>query len=99
MRCIEPHQRRFPADPQLEQTWAELAARSLGQLSLNEVRDHVTKALLTAALERAHYNYSKAAELLGVTRQSVQYLVARHEPRLRSDRPHAPHARLGDGST
>jgi transcriptional regulator with GAF, ATPase, and Fis domain len=64
-----------------DEIWAELAVRSVGHLSLTEVRDHVTKKMLEAALARAEHNYSKAAKLLCVTRQSVQYLVVRHEVR------------------
>jgi transcriptional regulator with GAF, ATPase, and Fis domain len=62
----------------LEAAWADLAARSIGVLSLNEVRDLVTRTLLTAALAHSRDNYSQAAQLLGVTRQAVQYLVNRH---------------------
>lgn len=64
-----------------DESWADLAARSVGHLSLTQVRDHVTKMMLEAALARAEHNYSKAARLLCVTRQSVQYLVVRHEVR------------------
>jgi len=70
--------RREP-DPGLEATWAELAARSIGRISLNDARDVVTKTLLMAALEQSNDNYSRAARLLGVTRQAVQYLVHRHD--------------------
>ena len=63
---------------ELEARWTELAARSVGLLALNEVRDLVTKSLLSAALVRSHDNYSRAAQLLGITRQAVQYLVQRH---------------------
>ena len=78
--------RREP-DLALEATWAELAARSLGRISLNDARDVVTKTLLLAALEQSDDNYSRAARLLGVTRQAVQYLVHRHDaPALRVPR-------------
>jgi len=73
---LEP--RREP-EPALEASWAELAARSIGRISLNEARDLVTKTLLLAALEQSDDNYSRAARLLGVTRQAVQYLVHRHD--------------------
>jgi transcriptional regulator with GAF, ATPase, and Fis domain len=98
MRCVETTEGRAPVDPLLQTTWIALAASSVGRLSLTELRDHVTKAMLRAALEQAHHNYSKAAELLGVTRQSVQYLVDRHEPLLRSGRRQTPRAGLGSGS-
>src|SRR5262245_36709416 len=86
-RCLTPE--LFAASPEppepsdavsaLEQAWAELAVRSVGALSLNEVRDRVTRLMLEAALAQVDHNYSRAAGLLCVTRQSVQYLVARHE--------------------
>jgi transcriptional regulator with GAF, ATPase, and Fis domain len=82
----------LPFEADLESEWAELATRSVGRLSLSAVRDHVTKTMLAAALARVNHNYSRAAELLCITRQSVQYLVARHELQ-------PPVARAASGST
>jgi DNA-binding NtrC family response regulator len=64
-----------------EAAWAEFAMRSVGRLSLNEVKEHVTTSMLKAALERSRGNYTHAARLLGITRQAVQYLTSRHAPR------------------
>ena len=98
LQRLTPDQTRCAIDPELDAPWSELAASSLGRLSLNEVRDLVTKAMLTLALERSDHNYSRAAAQLGVTRQAVQYLVHRHAPPLRPDRVRRRSARLGAGS-
>lgn len=70
-----------PALEVLEAAWAEFAARSVGRLSLNEVKEQVTTSMLKAALARSHGNYTHTARLLGITRQAVQYLMSRHAPR------------------
>lgn len=56
----------------------ELLAGSLvGIHSLDSIRDHMNRVMLRIALKRTGGNYTGAARLLGVTRQSVQQMVSR----------------------
>jgi len=41
--------------------------------------DGLEKELITEALKRAHWNQSKAAEMLGLTRRTLQYRMEKHQ--------------------
>jgi Bacterial regulatory protein, Fis family len=58
-----------------------LAADLVGRLPLDSTRERVCRAMVREALAQTAGNYSRAAELLGVKRQAVQQMVARHDLR------------------
>jgi transcriptional regulator with GAF, ATPase, and Fis domain len=55
----------------------ELASRLVGTSALDKLQSRLAEALLREALRRSAGNYTRAAELLGVTRQAVQQMVVR----------------------
>ena len=60
----------------------EVAARALvGRVHIDLVQDRTALAMLKEALRRTDGNYTKAARLLGITRQGIQQMVARFDIR------------------
>ncbi len=58
-----------------------VAASLVGLLKIDLVQDRMKRAMLKEALQRNGGNFTKAAIVLGVTRQAVQHMVTRFEIR------------------
>lgn len=58
-----------------------VAAALVGRVHIDLVQDRTALAMLKEALRRTGGNYTKAARLLGVTRQGIQQMVQRFDIR------------------
>jgi hypothetical protein len=58
-----------------------VAAALVGRVHIDLVQDRTALAMLKEALRRTDGNYTKAARLLGITRQGIQQMVARFDIR------------------
>jgi len=61
-----------------------------GLLPLDRTMDQIEEELIVRALNTTGWNYSRAAELLGVTRQNLHYKLKKHD--IRKDRLGEPEA-------
>jgi transcriptional regulator with GAF, ATPase, and Fis domain len=63
-------------------TWIEALAPTLvGTMPIFVAQNTLKQAMLSAALQQADGNLSRAARLLGVTRQAIQQMLQRYEMR------------------
>jgi transcriptional regulator with GAF, ATPase, and Fis domain len=67
-----------------------LAARLVGKHAVDRAQHRLKRAMLVEALSRTGGNYSRAARLLGVTRQAVQQMVGRYELQSFAEAARAP---------
>jgi transcriptional regulator with GAF, ATPase, and Fis domain len=58
-----------------------LAAKLVGLNDVEHAQERLKRAMLYEALLRTEANFAKAGDLLGVTRQAIQQMVARYELR------------------
>jgi len=58
---------------------ARSAVAQIGQQPIHVVQDQIREEMLREALARTDWNYTRAAKLLGVTRQAVQQMMDRFE--------------------
>ena len=56
-----------------------VARRQVGSVDIPDLTDAVREAMVREALEREGGNITRAADLLGVTRQAVQQLIRRFD--------------------
>jgi len=59
----------------------ESGAGLLGLVGVDLAQNHLKRAMLREALRRTQGNLTKTADLLGVKRQAVQYMVSRYDLR------------------
>lgn len=67
----------MPAD-EMEQL-RRVIAQAVGRQPMQDFQSQVRRTMLEQALTRAHGNLSRAAKMLGITRQGVQQMVARYK--------------------
>ncbi len=65
----------------------EVGSAPPGGLPLDTAREQLEVDMIRRALETAGYNYSQAAEILGVTRQNLHYKLKKYGLRKDSERP------------
>lgn len=68
-----------PTCPECSETdlLQSLAAQAVGKISMHEFQKQVRRTVLEYALEQAHGNLSRAAKVLGITRQGLQNMIRR----------------------
>jgi transcriptional regulator with GAF, ATPase, and Fis domain len=72
------HTTRESPDPNLI---AAAAAALVGSLGVDEVQHQIRQSMLAEALRQSQGNLTRAARLLGVTRQAVQQMLDRYQMR------------------
>lgn len=79
-RCSS-YEQDVASEAQLQLSLEEVAVKLMGRSSLDAVLSAMRLAMLRAALSQTAGNLTKTADLLGVRRQAVQFMVIRYELR------------------
>lgn len=70
-----------PQSEQWTQDLQHVVATLVGHADLDTIQHDLKRVMLTEALQRTAGNLSRAAALLGVSRQAVQQMLSRYEMR------------------
>jgi transcriptional regulator with GAF, ATPase, and Fis domain len=62
-----------------EELLRRVIAQAVGRQPMQDFQSHVRRTMLEQALTRANGNLSRAAKMLGITRQGVQQMVSRYK--------------------